>query len=136
MYASDILRGRLYTIDLQTAAVTLVGPFNNPDGVQIGTGLAYDPTLGLFAVDNGSSNYGSDRLYRIDPMTGQATLVGAMSTMNVLGLAFIPEPTTLGLLALGGLAVLRRRLVTTACHDEAQRRRKPQGEDGKRGACR
>ena len=55
MYASDIYRQKLVTVDLATGALSYVGSFNA--GVQVGTGLAYSPIYGLMAADNYSNSY-------------------------------------------------------------------------------
>jgi hypothetical protein len=116
MYAAEAFEPlgiqRLHAIDLNTGATTLLANVSGPGGVQIGIGLAYDPLLGLFASDNKASLDLDDALYRIDPMTGQATLVGAIGGRNVIGLTFIPEPQSAALLLLllaGPRLVSRRR---------------------------
>jgi hypothetical protein len=86
MYASEAFEGNLYTIDLSSGAVTLVGAFGA--GVQVGVGLDFDASLGLFASDNKATTQPDDELYHIDTATGAATLVGPMNAGNVLGLAF------------------------------------------------
>ena len=67
--------------------------------------LSFNPqTHDLYAVDNSPNT-----LYKIDMVTGKATTIGLTGLGNELGLAFTPEPATLGLLALGGLLMIRRR---------------------------
>lgn len=98
----------LIEIDEETAKGTLIG-------LQTASfaGLAFDPeTNVLYGIDNVTSN-----LYTIDIHTGAATLIGATGLGNPLGLediVIVPEPATVGLLAIGGLAlrrkVTRRRL--------------------------
>ncbi len=70
-------------------------------------GLAFDvETEVLYGIDNATSS-----LYTIDIRTGVKTRIGPTGLGNPLGLediAPIPEPATLGLLALG-ILVLRRR---------------------------
>ena len=72
-------------------------------------GLAYDTELNLlYAVGDQDSN-----LYRIDPATGVATVIGSTGLADPGGgLAFeatVPEPHTFGLLALGiGFLGVRR----------------------------
>jgi hypothetical protein len=112
MYASEVFAKALYMIDLTTGLPTFVGPFN-VSSIQLGTGLAFHPTLGLFASDNKAGPAGDDELFRIDPATGQATLVGPINAGNVLGLAFFTcedaaaapygagFPGTLGIPAIG-----------------------------------
>ena len=51
----------------------------------------------------------TDSLYTVDVNTGVATLVGANGHPWIDGLAWLPEPSSLVLLALGALSVLRRR---------------------------
>ena len=104
MYATDagpFGSSGLFTVSLGTGEITLVGEFNNNLVAQM-TGLAFDPTLGLYGADNGHSSGVPDRLFRIDASTGHATHVGDMGdNANFLGLTFIPEPSTgLGLMFL------------------------------------
>ena len=118
MYASEAHdptdRMALRAINLATGTTTLIGNYNVPDAIQLGTGLAYEPGAGMFAVDNRASQEADDRLYSVNPATGQATLIGTLATgsplENVLGLTFvpaIPEPAG-GLLPLFAAAKLTR----------------------------
>jgi hypothetical protein len=94
MYAAEIFSQNLYTINLSTAAVTLIGSFGAPGMpfAQVGCGMAFDPTLGLFATDNTGIAGQANLLYKINTTTGAATLVGTTAVANLLGLAFVPTP--------------------------------------------
>jgi hypothetical protein len=92
--------GDLYDIDRSDGSATLLYDgifFNN-------CGMAYDPETDMFWMIDWSGD-----LYTFDPADGYSrTLV--MSGLGAHdGLEFIPEPGALALLALGGLAALRRR---------------------------
>ena len=54
---------------------------------------------------------GSQGLYTLNLLTGQATLLGAIGADAVRGLAVstVPEPTSLALVGLAGLALMRQR---------------------------
>jgi len=92
----------LIEIDSQTARGTLIGQQN----IHL-AGLAFDmETKALYGIDNLTSN-----LYTIDIRTGATTLIGSTGLDNPLGLediVIIPEPATVGLLALGILALRRK----------------------------
>ena len=115
MYASEAFDGTphveaLRTIDLATGVTTLVGNFNGAGSTQLGVGLAYDPVQGMFATDNKASSTIDDTLYKINPATGQATLVGPIGAQNVLGLTFvIPEPGAAGLVSILLVGAFRHR---------------------------
>jgi hypothetical protein len=99
----------LYTLNLQTGAAAYVGPFGAGSS-SFAQGLAFDPAVGLFATDTHGADFTFDnQLYQINPTTGSATLVGPMGKGNVLGMAFIPEPSTALLTGiLVSLVTLRR----------------------------
>jgi len=103
LYATNYDDSGLYTIDINSGAATYIGD----TGVRCDlVGLAYDEwtqTLYLNEADV------TDSLYTVDVNTGVATLVGANGHPWIDGLAWIPEPSSLGLLALGALSALRRR---------------------------
>jgi hypothetical protein len=96
----------LFTVDTATGVgsimVTLNGTPNNIEGIA----FASDGTL--YGVDTTTSS----RLVSIDPATGNVTDIGTdlgLGNSMVHSLAITPEPATMSLLALGGLAILRRR---------------------------
>jgi hypothetical protein len=103
LYATNYDDSGLYSIDINTGAATYIGD----TGVRCDlVGLAYDEwtqTLYLNEADV------TDSLYTVDVDTGLATLVGANGYPWIDGLAWIPEPSALALLALGALTALRRR---------------------------
>jgi hypothetical protein len=90
-YAPDATQA-LYTINLASGAVTYKGGFSIAGGVQVGVGLAYDPSLGMFACDNYATATVDDRLYKIDPANAAPTLIGPMNTGSDISLTFAPEP--------------------------------------------
>ena len=98
------LNGHLIRIDKDTLAVTDVGD----TGLTLGgtAGLAYDAAADVFYV--GGS--GSAALYRVDPRTGAATLVGNHGLSELSGLTtLVPEPSSVALLLVGMLVAAGRR---------------------------
>jgi hypothetical protein len=78
----------LLSIDRTTGAVAVVGPYGGAAtalAAQIGTGMAFDPQYGMYAVNNA----GADSLWSLDLATGAATLVGNLTTGNLQALAFV-----------------------------------------------
>ena len=92
----------LIEIDKETAQGTWIGEQSDHF-----SGLAFDAeTKVLYGINNWTSD-----LYTIDIRTGATTLIGSTGLGNPLGLediVIIPEPATVGLLALGILALRRR----------------------------
>ncbi len=100
-------RGNLYSYNPGLDSWTFIAhtgvDFNLP-------GLAYDAGLNVLYAKGSQDSF----LYSINPVTGVATPIGDTGIGNGGGLAFvgasvIPEPSTLALLGLGGLALRRRR---------------------------
>lgn len=88
----------LFTIDLDDAETHLVGSHL---GI-LDQGIAFTPDGLLYAVGHSS-------FAQLDPING--AIIGQIIAVpgDLRGLALVPEPTTLVLLALGGLAMRRRR---------------------------
>jgi DNA-binding beta-propeller fold protein YncE len=103
LYATNFDDGGLYTVDTNTGVATLIGI----TGVRCDVvGLAYDEftqTLYLNEADVTNS------LYTLDVTTGAATLVGANGHPWIDGLAWLPEPSSFAVAALGTLCFARRR---------------------------
>ena len=78
----------LATIDMITGAYTVIGPTGRPD-LQA---LAFSPGGGLYAIGINSGG----RLYRLDPATGAATLIGGGNFGgDDQSLEFLPDGTAL-----------------------------------------
>lgn len=71
LYGVSFNASQIYTIDVGTAATTLVGP----TGLFDLAGIAFDSTGALYGIDIAGS--GSTQLYVLDPIGGSSTLIGA-----------------------------------------------------------
>jgi hypothetical protein len=92
----------LYTVNLATGATTLVGVH----GVTDMFGLAYDSANDTFYASSAAYADGTTKLFRLNPLTGAATLIGP---------TYLPGTTTY--VALGGLAYDSRRDMLIGIHD-------------------
>jgi DNA-binding beta-propeller fold protein YncE len=90
----------LIKIDKNTGAGTLLYEYRSFNMA----GLAFSPNGILYATDNWTGN-----LYTIDLLNGSKHLIGNTGLINALGLTSIPEPTTIILLAFGGLSLFLRK---------------------------
>lgn len=89
----------LLRIDIATRQLTNIGPlgFDLPDGA---AGMTYDSITDSFYLVAGSSAIDSN-LYRVNPVTGAATLIGNTGIRDMSGLTFgpitPPAPVTLSI---------------------------------------
>ncbi|UCE58584.1 MAG: PEP-CTERM sorting domain-containing protein [Phycisphaerales bacterium] len=104
----------LLVIDPVTLGISVLAPVSEAIGGIGGMVLAGE--VGYFATAGpGQTVPGSNALYSFDPYTGDYGYVGNFnlppdgSLEGISGLAVIPEPASLALLAFGGMALLRRR---------------------------
>ena len=92
---------QLVSLDVSTGAATVIGA-TGTNAASL-AGLAYGFIGGAWYMTDGSS------LYTVDSASGAATLVGAHGVAGFSGLAFVPSPGVVALLALSGLVAARRR---------------------------
>lgn len=95
--------GALYSVDINTGASSYIGDIGIPSNL---IGLAYDESTQTLYANEGDTTMA---LYTLDTTTGAATLVGYNNVNWIDGLAWIPEPGSLSLLAIGVPLMLRRR---------------------------
>lgn len=108
----DSTDNALMTINATTAAVTTIDQIDSTigsvGGMALGEKMSFFVTGGPTAV-----NPGSNSLYSFDPFTGDHFLIANYEDQilgtGFSGLTIIPEPGTLALLVLGGIALARRR---------------------------
>ena len=102
LYATSGATDKLYTLNISTGAKTEVGAL----GVNVSNnGLAYDWDSDVLYLNDDST----DALYTVNVGTGAATLVGANGVNGIIGLTYIPEPSSALLLSLGSALFLLRR---------------------------
>jgi TM2 domain-containing membrane protein YozV len=110
MYGHDIANDALYAIDKSTGVVTLIGATGLAANFAQGMDFDY-ATNTLYATLY--SGAGSGRFVSLSTTTGAATVLYDTTTWNIEAemavKSAIPEPSSVLLLALGGLTLLRRR---------------------------
>lgn len=92
----------LFRIDPSDWSVTQISAKLGGADITV-TGLAYNP------IDNYLYGGNTNNLRRISPLDGELVNMGTAGVNRYSGLAFVPEPTTLSLLALGAILLRRRR---------------------------
>ncbi len=103
LYAINYADASLYTVDILTGESTRVGPTGIPSDM---IGLAYDEIAQVLYLTEGDV---TNSLYSVNVTTGAATLIGENGFSNIDGLAWIPAPGAMSLLAVGALFGARRR---------------------------
>ncbi|MCB9844865.1 MAG: PEP-CTERM sorting domain-containing protein [Phycisphaeraceae bacterium] len=98
--------GFISTINTGTGAITDIAVTGLDHGF---IGLAHDDINGILYATAAIPGGGTFGLYTIDKATGVPTFVGDTGTTLLDGLAWVPAPSGLALLGLGGLVVSRRR---------------------------
>lgn len=128
----DRVEGGLITIDPSTGATALDTIVPNVGNFGVGGvgGMVADDEGQIYfnTAGPGGDKPGSNVLYRFDPDTHALEPIGSLGTTisgsGISGLAIVPEPATISLLALGALAFLCRprrwRLATASANRSRQ----------------
>jgi hypothetical protein len=113
-YGIDYVKNTLVGLNLTLGTVSTIGGL----GIDVSRNNGFEISPATGVVYLGSPAASSDpaaNLYTVSKTTGAATLVGLIGqpgdNILVRGLTVVPEPSTLSMLALGGLALglIRRR---------------------------
>ncbi len=113
LFALDTRNELLYTLDPATAAILTTVALS--DALGNAAGMDYDSQNGLLYVADGGYDAqgtptGTNILYHLDTATGLLIPHGDTGlAFGLSGLAFVPEPGSLALLALGACLCGRRR---------------------------
>ncbi len=100
---SKIYSNTLYQLDLNSGSLSLINSMSVSD---IDT-LTFAPDGYLYGTDSLAGVVAD--LYQIHPVTGALTNLGSTGVTEADGLLAVPEPATVLLVGLGGLALRRRR---------------------------
>jgi hypothetical protein len=107
LYALDSMNEAIYTVDPLTANILSTIPI----GASLGNlaGMAFDPDSGsLYIADGGALGTNKTYLFLLD-LQFLFELGDTNAPFGLSGLTFIPEPSSIFLLACAGLAWRRRR---------------------------
>lgn len=107
-YGLSAETGDLYGLNPATGATTLIGP----SGITLSDELGFSISPGTGAAYFAGVVGGQSQLYDVNLSTGAFTALGALdpselSTAGIDTIAVVPEPGTMGLLAVGGGLALR-----------------------------
>lgn len=108
LYAINDVDDRIYTLDTTTLAAT---PITAPLDGGFWRGLTFDGDTGTIVASRVGGATAATFINVVDPATGMVIQSGVVSNAAAFtqGLAYVPTPGSLALLALGGLAATRRR---------------------------
>jgi DNA-binding beta-propeller fold protein YncE len=96
LYAADYNRGRIDKFDASGNSTAFATGLLNP------TGLAFDGGGNLYA-----SNYGNGTIMKFDPSGNNTVFASGLSRPTFIAVQ-IPEPATIGLMAMGAMLVRRK----------------------------
>jgi hypothetical protein len=103
-----------FLVEVDPTDASVLSSVTITQGLGNTAGIDFNPADGTLFLADGDFN-GTNNLYIVDLTTGDLITVGTTIDDNFFGglagleFAVIPEPTTLSLLGLGSLALLRRR---------------------------
>lgn len=108
LYGIDSGTDTLVQVNVSTGAVTTVGPLGIAVNARNGFDFSLFTGIGYLAAELEGESV--TRLYQVNPGSGATTFVGIVAGgVELRGLTVVPTPGSAALLALGGLAAVRRR---------------------------
>jgi hypothetical protein len=104
LFGWDVVEKGLVTIDTATGVATDVNPSISSSSMEAIQAMTFAPDGSLYGA------YHS--LYQIDAVTGDLTLIGSGAYSDIRGLVVVPEPRSIELIVLGGLALLLLKMAS------------------------